>query len=71
MDTTPQTLDETIDKAAKHLPEGYSINIQISKDGYDVGLDRPDGSTIDTVDGGDGIRSDINEAICIANGFIG
>jgi hypothetical protein len=66
----PATVDEVIDRAAKHLPEGYSIKIEIEKDGYNVGLERPDGSEVNSVDGGDGIRSDINEAICIANGFV-
>lgn len=65
----PATIDEAIQRAAKHLPDGYVINIQIEKDGYDVVLKNPDCSTIDSIDGGDGIRSDINEAICIANGF--
>ena len=67
----PPTIDEAIERAAQHLPDGYVVNIQIEHHGYNVELVKPDFSTIDNVDGGDGMRSDINEAICIANGFTG
>jgi len=65
---TPVTLDEVVEKAAKYLPEGYTIHIQIEKNGYGVELEEPDSNSI-SVDGGDGIRSDINEAICMACGI--
>ena len=66
----PIDLDSAINKAAEHLPRGYKVNIQVEHAGYNVELIKPDGSSIDSVDGGDGIRSDINEAICIAHGFV-
>ena len=61
------TLDEVIQKAAKHLPEGHTISIEIEKDGYNVVLHSP-GSTGKTFDNG-GIIGEINDAICWANGF--
>jgi len=64
---TPATVDEVIEKAAKYLPDGYTIHIQIEKNGYNVELEEPDSNNI-IVDG-DGIRSDINEAICMACGI--
>jgi hypothetical protein len=64
---TPMTLEEVVEKAAKHLPEGYVIDIQIEKDGYGVGLITKNGRL--QLDGGDGIISDINEGICVANEF--
>ena len=63
---TPATLDEVIEKAAEYLPTGWTISIKIEKDGYGVELESPDGDEF-SPDGGDGMRSDINEAICIAN----
>lgn len=71
LESMPVTLDEAIERAAKHLPDGWLISIRIEHDGYAVELNRPDGSDAGSIDGGDGIRSDINEAICIANGFTG
>jgi hypothetical protein len=65
----PKTIDECIEKAAKHIASNYVINIKIENGGYDVCLEKPDGSIVDSVDGGDGIRSDINEAILISHGF--
>lgn len=57
-----------INKAAKHLPEGYCINIKVMLEGYGVELEYPDGREIE-IDSDGGIIGDINEAICIANGF--
>ena len=65
----PKTIDIAVERAAEHLPKGFSIKIEIEKNGYNVSLEFPDGSEIESVDGGDGLRSDINEAICIANGL--
>lgn len=71
MDLTKQpTICEVIEKAAQHLPIGWILCIKIEKDGYDVEIEHPDGNSV-SVDGGEGIISDINEAICVANGFIG
>jgi hypothetical protein len=70
MNTIPKTIDDVIERAAGHLPNGYVIIIKIENGGYDVSLEMPDGSELESVDGGDGIRSDINEAICIALGFL-
>jgi hypothetical protein len=66
----PENIDAAIDKAAEHLPEGWEINISIERHGYGVSLSKPDGSDVSNVDGGDGLRSDIDEAIRIANGFV-
>ena len=63
----PMTLGDMIERAAKHLPEGYIIDIQIEKDGYGVGLVTENGRL--DLDGGDGMISDINEGISVANGF--
>jgi len=68
--STPPSLDIAINKAAKHLPKGFIVNIKIEHEGYCVELEGAGGSC-SNVDGGDGIISDINEAICIANGFNG
>ncbi len=66
----PHSIGDAVEKAAKHLPNGYIVNIQVEHNGYNVMLEHPDGSETASIDGGDGIRSDINEAICIANGFV-
>jgi len=63
------TLDAVINKAAQHLPEGYRINIMVENGGYCVQLQSPNGD-VEEMDGGDGFISDINEGICIANGFV-
>lgn len=63
------SIDEVVNKAAKHLPLGYSIRIEIEKEGYNVELLQPH-STTKTFDG-EGIIDEINEAICWANGFYG
>ena len=65
----PLSMDEAINKAAQHLPDSCQIMIEIEKGGYDVRLVRPFKGSV-SVDGGEGIISDINEAICIANGFV-
>lgn len=63
------SMGEVVNKAAKHLPPGWIIAIEVEKDGYDVKLRRPSGLST-SVDGGDGgIIGDVNEALCIANGF--
>lgn len=64
----PQSLDEVVEKAAQHLPSGYSADISITKHGYGVVLITPDCEE-KQCDGGDGLISDVNEAICIAHGF--
>ncbi len=68
MCSIPQTIDDAIEKAAQHLPLGYVVNIEIERNGYNIELEKPD-STTQNIDGGDGICSDITEAICVANGF--
>ena len=65
---TPQTVDECIELAAEHLPECYEITISVEKSGYSVRLSDPDCEDI-SLDGGDGMRSDIIEGINIANSF--
>ena len=64
----PLSMDEVIQKAAQHLPKGYVISINIEHEGYGVELETPTGEIMSS-DGGDGIISDVNEAICEANGF--
>lgn len=64
-----QSMGEAVNKAAKHLPPGWIISIEIEKDGYDVVLRDPAGNR-ESMDG-DGILSEVNEAICWANGFYG
>ena len=60
-------INEAIENAAKHLPEGYVVEIHIEKDGYGVYLRGPE-LEIHSVDGG-GLVEDINEAIAKAQGF--
>jgi hypothetical protein len=67
--TLPESVDAAIEKAAEHLPEGWVVNISVERHGYGVSLSKPDGSEVSNVDGGDGIRSDIDAAIRIACGF--
>jgi hypothetical protein len=71
LESMPVTLDDAIERAAQHLPEGWLISIHVENGGYDVELKGPNDTDASSIDGGDGIRSDINEAICIANGFTG
>lgn len=65
----PPSIDEVVNKAAEHLPRGYVINIMVEHEGWAVTLEKPNGTVIDNIDGGDGLISDVNEALCIANGF--
>ncbi len=64
----PATIDECIELAAEHLPEGYEILISVEKYGYGVKLEDPECNEF-RMDGGDGIRSDIIKGINQANGF--
>ena len=64
----PATIDECIELAAEHLPDGYEIRISVEKHGYGVKLDDSECNETN-LDGGDGMRSDIIEGINIANGF--
>ncbi len=66
---TPPSIDVAIERAAQHLPDGCTITIEVEHGGYNVALSTPDRGSTQSVDGGDGIRSDINHALCIANGF--
>lgn len=62
------TLDDAINAAAEHLPAGYELKITIEKNGYSAVLDDPHCQET-ALDGGDGIRSDIWQAIMLANGL--
>lgn len=62
---TPATMDEAIDLAAQHLPSCYRVFIVVELGGYDVYLEDPHGNEL-PVDGGDGMRSDVAEAINMA-----
>ena len=61
-----KTMDEGIEAAAEHLPEGYVLVIKIEKFGYGVVLEDIKGNEID-LDGGDGMRSDVWAGIMKAN----
>lgn len=61
------TMDDAIDAAAEHLPKGYRVMIAIERHGYGFHLETPDCDEVD-IDGGDGLRSDVWEAIRKANG---
>jgi len=67
--TTPRTIDECIDLAAEHLPEGFEVVITIENGGYSVKLIDDKCAEFDA-NGDDGIRSDIIGAINESNGFI-
>ena len=57
-----ETMDIAIEAAAEHLPEGFRVIIAVEKSGYGVHLE--DESGVETyIDGGDGMRSDVWEAI--------
>lgn len=62
--------NSAIEKAAVHLPEGYSIHVQIEKGGYGVELEFPNGLRESMVSG-DNLLTDLNDALCEANGFSG
>ncbi len=62
-----ESMDQAIEAAAKHLPEGYEIIITITRHGYGVSLGTPECDEID-LDGGDGMRSDVWDGIMQANG---
>jgi len=66
----PCSVDAAIDKAAEHLPPGWEIKLSIERNGYDLYLRAPDGSEIDNISGDNGLISDIDEAIRIANGVV-
>jgi hypothetical protein len=57
-----ETMDIAIEAAAENLPEGFRIMIAVEKNGYGVCLEDEDGNEI-SIDGGDGMRSDVWEAI--------
>lgn len=65
----PRTIDECIELAAEHLPEGFEVVITIEKGGYGVKYINPDCEEFDP-SGDDGLRSDIIKAINEANGFL-
>lgn len=60
------TMDEAIEAAAEHLPDGYDIIVTISKHGYGVTLGTPTCNEV-VLDGGDGMRSDVWAGIMQAN----
>jgi hypothetical protein len=57
-----ETMDIAIEAAAEHLPEGFRVIIAVEKNGYGVYLEDKSGAEIG-IDGGDGMRSDVWEAI--------
>ena len=61
-----QTMDIAIEAAAEHLPEGYRVIIAVEKHGYGVYLEDKNCAE-EAIDGGDGMRSDVWEAIQQAN----
>jgi hypothetical protein len=57
-----ETMDIAIEAAAEHLPEGFRVIIAVEKNGYGVYLEDESGYEV-SIDGGDGMRSDVWEAI--------
>ena len=57
-----KTIHEAIEAAAEHLPYNYRVIIAVEKHGYNVLLEDKTGTQIE-IDGGDGMRSDVWEAI--------
>lgn len=57
-----KTMDEAVEAAADHLPEGYRVIIAVERHGYGVYLEDEEGSDV-PMDGGDGMRSDVYAAI--------
>lgn len=62
-----ETMDIAIDKAAECLPWGFRVIIEVEKSGYGVYLE-DDNCNKTPIDGGDGMRSDVWEAIKQARG---
>ena len=62
-------IHDAIEFAAEYLPEYYNVKISVEKGGYDVELESPNGELFGGMDGGDGMRSDVHLAVCLANGF--
>lgn len=60
--------NSAIEKAGVHLPEGYAIHLQIEKGGFGVELEFPNGIR-EAMVSGDNLVSDLNDALCEANGF--
>lgn len=64
------SMGEVVNKAAKHLPDGWEVRICIEKYAGTVELVDPDGNVTNIEGGNDsGIVGEVNDAICIANGF--
>ena len=57
-----ETMDEAIEAVAQHLPKGYRVIIAVEHHGYGVHLEDILANEI-YVDGGDGMRSDVWDAI--------
>lgn len=62
------SMDQAIESAAEHLPDGYEIIITVTRHGYGVSLGTPEYDEIN-LDGGDGMRSDVWVGIMQANGI--
>lgn len=63
------TMDQAIEVAAEHLPDGYEIIIGVCRHGYRVSLSTPRYDDEINLDGGDGMRSDVWQGIMQANGI--
>lgn len=64
-----ESIDDAVENAARYLPVDWIINVQIERDGYNVTLEQPNSDETVSIDGGHGIQSNINEAICVANEY--
>ena len=66
-------MEEIIEKACKHLPEGWQINICMENGAAWINVFRqPDGEFDHLVEGVDqSLKEQLNEALNIANGFKG
>jgi hypothetical protein len=57
------TLEQRIDSACEHLPDGWSIRIDIERDACNVTAVRPDGTEVQMDDGELDIEQQVMEAI--------
>lgn len=62
-------MEETINKICGQLPEGFIVNIGMENGAAWVELITPEGLIRDIDGGGQTITEQLNEALCMANGF--
>jgi hypothetical protein len=60
------TLEETVNKAAEVLVDGWSIVISVEKDSASVEAVRPDGTRVQMDDGEADLQEQVSSAIALA-----